>query len=96
MRKTGNGNPANCVTNLLRISRGENPYERLKGVSFAEIDAPVSRASDDIIEDAEWMLGTYEPRAQVDGLALVADDSANGQFRIEAEISTAKEANGYE
>ena len=96
MKKTGNGNPAICVTNLLRISRGENPYERLKGVSFAKIDAPASQASADIIEDAEWMLGTYEPRAQVDSLTMTADDSESGQCRISAEISTAKEADAYE
>lgn len=96
MRSKGNGNPAVCVTNLLKISRGENPYERLKGVSFAQIDAPVSQAGGEIVEDAEWMLGTYEPRAQVDSITLAADDAENGQFRIEAEITTLKEADGNE
>lgn len=92
MLSKGNGSPVVCVNNLLKIARGENPYDRVKGISAANIDGPVSQAGEDIVEDAEWMLETYEPRAEVESVKLTADDAQLGQFRITANIKTTKEA----
>lgn len=88
MRSSGNSKTEVCIDNLLKISRGEVPYERLKGIGFSELDGPVTTAGQDIIEDAEWMLSVYEPRAKVDSIGLVPIDAQNGQFEIKANIST--------
>ena len=37
MKGSGNGNPAICANNLVRISRGEIPFDRIKGVRLAEL-----------------------------------------------------------
>lgn len=92
MLSKGNSNPAVCVNNLLQIARGENPYDRVKGVSFADIDGPETVAGDDLREDAEWMIRTYEPRAKVNSIELEAEDAKLGQFRFTADIVTKKEA----
>lgn len=91
MLSSGNSNTAVCVNNLLKISRGEVPYERLKGVNFSGIDGPATTASEELTADLEWMLGVYEPRAVVDNISITPTDAQNGQFTISAEIS-AREA----
>ena len=88
MLRKNNSNPATCVNNLLQIARGEVPYDRVKGVSISEIDSPVAQATDDLIEDAEWMLATYEPRVQVEEIDITATDAPNGHFAINATINT--------
>lgn len=92
MLKKNNSNPAVCVNNLIKIARGEVPYDRVKGVSFAQIDTPISQSTDEIAEDAEWMLGTYEPRAEIENIEVAATDAPNGHFEIKATI-TNKEGN---
>ena len=92
MLSKNNSNPANCVNNLIQIARGEVPYDRVKGVSFESLDEPIEQAADDIIEDAEWMLETYEPRAEIDAIDIEATDAQNGHFVIKATINTNKEA----
>ena len=32
MKASGNGTPQTCVQNLLKTTRGEVPYERIKGI----------------------------------------------------------------
>ena len=92
MLSNNNSNPAVCINNLLQIARGEVPYDRVKGVRFSQIDAPAEQAFDDVVEDAEWMLGTYEPRAEVESVEITADDVAVGHFTLKATINTEKEA----
>ena len=91
MLSKNNSNPAVCVNNLLQIARGEVPYERIKGVSFEQIDAPASHAVDDIVEDAEWMLGTYEPRAEIESIEVTPTDAPSGHFAVNANIKSTKE-----
>ena len=88
MLRKNNSNPAVCINNLLQIARGEVPYDRIKGVSFAQIDGPIAQATDEISEDAEWMLETYEPRVQVEEIEVKATDAPNGHFAINATINT--------
>ena len=92
MLSKNNSNPAVCVNNLIQIARGEVPYDRVKGVSSARLDVPITQAVDDIVEDAEWMLDTYEPRADVDGIEVTPTDAQSGHFAIIAKINTTKEA----
>lgn len=91
MLKKNNSNPAICVDNLMQISRGEVPYDRIKGVGL-RIDAPSAQAAEDITEDAEWMLETYEPRAKVESIELVPTDAPGGHFALNANIKIIKEA----
>ena len=92
MLSKNNSNPAVCVNNLMQIARGEVPYDRVKGISFAQLDVPSAQATDEIIEDAEWMLDTYEPRAEIDSIEVTPTDAPNGHFAITAKINTIKEA----
>ena len=92
MLSKNNSNPAVCVNNLMQIARGEVPYDRVKGISFAQLDVPIAQATDEIVEDAEWMLDTYEPRAEIDSIEVTPTDAQNGHFAITAKINTIKEA----
>lgn len=92
MLSKNNSNPAVCVNNLIQIARGEVPYDRVKGVSIAHIDAPITQAIDDIVEDAEWMLSTYEPRAEIESVEVTPTAAQDGNFAIKANINTIKEA----
>lgn len=87
MKASGNGDAALCVKNLLRIFRGENPYERIKGLSARSIDRPSVEAEAEVLQDAEWCIGTYEPRAKIKSLGINGVDSVSGDFRIEAIVS---------
>ena len=91
MLNKNNSNPAVCINNLLQIARGEVPYDRIKGISFAKLDGPAAHAADEIDEDAEWMLETYEPRVQVEEIEVIPTDAPNGHFALNATIKT-KEA----
>lgn len=84
MRASGNGDVAVCVHNLLRIVRGENPYERTKGLDARLIDSPVGDA--EIAQDAEWCIGTFEPRATLDGVTVEDGRASGGDFHISANI----------
>ena len=92
MLSANNSNPAVCVNNLIQIARGEVPYDRVKGIGFAQLDVPAGQAADEIVEDAEWMLGTYEPRAEIDSVEVTPTDAQNGHFSVVANINTIKEA----
>jgi len=91
MKSIGNGSPEQCAYNLLRISRGEVPYERLKGLSTATIDAPAAMATTDVEADAEWVVETYEPRVDVNSINLSASDISGGDFSIAADITVRKD-----
>lgn len=86
MKATGNGEISTCVQNLLAIVRGEVPYDRLRGLDPRVIDKPAGEAAAEAIEDAEWMLGVYEPRAVVNDIEAETDDAAGGGFTVTAKI----------
>lgn len=87
MLARGNGRPEVCALNLLRITRGEVPYERIKGCAGNLVDRPAGTAgTDEIIADADWVLRTYEPRVEVDSIDIDATLSAIGDFGISANI----------
>lgn len=93
MLSKNNSSPEVCVNNLMQITRGEVPYDRVKGVSSEFNNGTITQASDEIVEDAEWMLETYEPRAEVDSIDVAPIDAVNGHFKITANINITKEAN---
>lgn len=85
MRADGNGNAEVCALNLLRISRGEIPYDRVRGRDAVLVDQPNS--ADDAVADAEWLLETYEPRINVDDVEITAEETPEGVFLLTADIS---------
>lgn len=87
MRASGNGDVGVCANNLLRINRGENPYERVKGLDPRSIDRPLMEAEAEIATEAEWCIGTYEPRATLEGITVTGLEIPGGDFNVTAHIS---------
>lgn len=86
MRAKGNGAPQVCADNLLRLFRGEVPYERVKGLDPRMIDRPVLASNMQLYQDADWLIDTYEPRVALKSIQIVRSDSANGGFTVTADI----------
>ena len=84
MLSSGNGEPQTCVGNLLRLVRGEVPYERLKGLDPKLIDSPASTAANDLRADAQWLIENYEPRVNLSSVELDAELAKSGHFKINA------------
>lgn len=89
MKAHGNGTPETCAANLLHLTCGEVPYDRVRGRDGGMIDQP--NAEDDIAADAEWVLETYEPRVTVENIEVNPSDASSGDFSIDAEISRKEE-----
>lgn len=87
MKAKGNGNPIQCVQNLLQIVRGECPMDRTKGVSSEFYDIPRDEAAAGLIEDATWAIETYEPRVDIDEIELGIMEERNGNYKLTAYIS---------
>lgn len=87
MRATGNGTPEVCANNLLRITRGEVPFERVKGLDPRMIDRPLGVVQNDIRQDAEWLLSTYEPRVTVNGINIEPETGASAGFVVTADVT---------
>lgn len=78
MKAHGNGNPETCASNLLRIIRGEIPYDRVRGIDGSLIDQP--NATDEAKADAEWVLENYEPRVEVESIETEPAAFSAGDF----------------
>lgn len=86
MRASGNGNPIVCANNLLHLFRGEVPYERIKGMNPRTVDRPTPDAEAEIVQDAEWVLGTYEPRVQVNNIGVNYSEDTKS-YEITADLT---------
>ena len=84
MKAHGNGNPETCASNLLRIIRGEIPYDRVRGIDGSLIDQP--NATDEARADAEWVLENYEPRVEVESIETEPDAVSAGDFSMLVKI----------
>ena len=91
MLAKGNGRPELCVLNLLRITRGEVPYERIKGRDGALVDNPSGPALTAAVADAEWLIETYEPRMQTDSIDIDGTLSQLGDFCITGHLKRREE-----
>lgn len=87
MRSNGNGAPGVCANNLLQITRGEVPFERVKGLDPRMIDRPMSEAESEIRQDAEWLLNTYEPRVAVNAIDIAQKTGADAGFAVTADVT---------
>ena len=83
----GNAAPPVCALNLLRTFRGEVPYARTKGIDRALIDMPATE-SWRLDADAEWVVGAYEPRAELGDVlrGASARDAALGDLSATADL----------
>lgn len=86
MKAKGNGTPQVCANNLLRLFRGEVPYERVKGLDPRIVDRPLATASAQLRQDADWLIDTYEPRAEIKALHVAASGATVGGFSVTADI----------
>ena len=91
MMAKGNGAANVCANNLLRITRGEVPFERVKGLDPRMIDRPYGVVKAAIQQDAEWLLETYEPRVAVNEITVTPSDASTGGFTVTADISEMEE-----
>lgn len=82
MKASGNGEPMQCVGNLLRMVRGECPYDRVKGMDPSLIDQPTEIAAPLVQAEAKWLIKTYEPRVNADHVDVSAISAQNGNFAI--------------
>ena len=87
MRSSGNGHPQVCVQNLLQLFRGENPYERTKGLDPRLIDQPADTVAPEVMQDAEWLIETYEPRVQVNQIGITEADGPGGGYQVTADVT---------
>ena len=86
MRAKGNGTPAACSDNLLKIVRGEVPFERVKGLNPRTFDRPLIDAEAELQQDAEWLISTYEPRVSVERILVEQSSGSVGNFAVTAEV----------
>lgn len=86
MKASGNGTPQTCVQNLLKTTRGEVPYERIKGIDRSLIDQPSETAAPELAAEVEFVVETYEPRVKLTDVELVALATEVGGFEINASI----------
>lgn len=86
MKAKGNGTPQQCVQNLILTTRGEVPYERIKGISPSIIDMPAEDAGDALRSEVEYLIETYEPRADLKDFDITALAAEAGSFRIDVDV----------
>ena len=91
MKAHGNGDIKTCVRNLLRIIRGEVPYERLKGLDPRMIDKPTATVMPEVQQDVRWTLETYEPRADIESVRVLQSDSVSGGLLVSVKITGEEE-----
>lgn len=80
MLASNNGDPRQCAANLLKITRGENPFERIKGIDAKLTDSSGVSTKQEMIADIEWVLASYEPRVEVEEIDVNAIDAKRGDF----------------
>lgn len=68
MKSVGNGNPENCVQNILSVTKGEVAYNRAMGLDGDLYDKPVTQIQGPVFADIEEQIETYEKRVQVNNI----------------------------
>lgn len=87
MKAARNGTPKQCVENLLSMVRGENPMERVKGIDARWFDRPEGQAAEGLVEDANWLIRTYEPRVNVEDVKISIAEQQDGSYGLTAFLS---------
>ena len=84
MKAHGNGTPETCASNLLRIVRGEVPFDRVRGRDGSLIDR--ANATKKAEADTRWLLNTYEPRVEVESVITASETALHGDFSTQVNI----------
>lgn len=72
--------------NLLRLQKGEIPYDRMRGLDPALYDMPITQAQGIILAEVTRVLA-WEPDIRVLAARIVpTSDGTDGAFTIEAEV----------
>lgn len=87
MLKSGNGEPKKCVENLISLTRGEVPFDRVRGIDARIIDSPAEEAALDLQQEARWNIETYEPRVNADKTVINTVEAGAGNFKLEIDVS---------
>lgn len=90
MKSKGNGTPQQCIANLLLITRGEVPYDRVKGIDATLVDRPSTQSGPMLVADARWLIETYEPRVDVQSAQVRDQLAQSGLFALCGEITGAQ------
>lgn len=89
MLSQGNGNAEVTSQNLIKIIRGEVPYDRIRGIDVSYIDRPVEIVKDDVENDVIETLEDYESRVDVQDVNL--EQTSDGSFKINLEVTKVEE-----
>jgi len=89
MKASGNGLPETCALNLLRIVRGEVPFDRVRGVDGTLIDR--ANVTAEFQADIEWLLETYEPRVEIESIEESAEAFMAGDYASIVKIKRKEE-----
>ncbi len=89
MLSKGNGNAEITSQNLVKIIRGEVPYDRIRGVDISFTDRPAAEIQSDVETDVYETLEDYEPRVEVKSVELERTES--GIYSINLDIEKVEE-----
>lgn len=85
MLKSGNGTAAQCVNNLMQLTRGDVHLDQLRGFRADLIDMPATTAAPFMAASARWVIENYEPRVAFESLNMEAGDT-EGNFIAKTSI----------
>lgn len=85
MKSAGNGDPQNCVNNILSVTRGEVPYLRGMGLDGTLYDKPINEAEPLVLADAEEQIETYEERVEIN--EILTQKTEEGNIKIVPDIT---------
>lgn len=87
MRMSENGNPAVCAKNLMSMTVGECPFDRLRGRDPAMLDRPMGEKQ--AVRNARMVIEIYEPRLEATVVKAGYRD-AHGNFEILMDVEERK------
>ena len=59
----------------------------LKGLDPRMIDRPVETVAPEVMQDAEWLIETYEPRVTVNEIRVGESDGTQGRYTVTADVT---------
>ncbi len=88
MRMSGNGNPLICARNLMSMTLGECPFDRLRGRDPSMLSRPMGESQ--AMQNAKLILNLYEPR--LDATVIKGGyTNTNGDFVIDIQLEDRKD-----
>lgn len=83
MLEKNNADLAVCVRNLLKTQKDEVAYRRQKGIPHDTTDLPADEIEQQMVEDAELCIYSYEPRIKINDVSVnVANKNGNFEYIV--------------